>query len=295
MNTVKRTIVIYGGGIIFRTILPAVKEKYPNDKIIVVDGNTQLWGTEINGIEVFNPETIRNLQSYIIVISTIQGYISVKTKLINIFEVKEAFIDDSFVKKLYEETFVVRSTFLNFLAKIINEEGIEGSCAEGGVFEGDFAKEINELFPNKKLYLFDTFDGFDERDMSNEEGYIAGRRGEFKISGVSPNSVMNKMANPENVIIKSGFFPDTTKGINDKFVFVNLDFDLYAPTLAGLNYFWPRLVKGGVILVHDYFSTLLFNKYAFSKVKDAVKEFSIKNKINYLPIGDKLSVAFIKN
>jgi hypothetical protein len=294
MDAIKKTIVIYGGGIIFRTILPAVKEKYPNDKIIVVDGNSQLWGTKVNGIEVFNPEIIINLQAYVVVIATVQGYISVKTKLINIFKVKEAFIDDNFVKKIYEETFVVRSTFLKFLATIINEKDIEGNCAEGGVFEGDFAKEINEVFPNKKLYLFDTFDGFDERDMSNEEGYIAGRKGEFKISGVSPNTVMNKMTSPKNVIIKSGFFPDTTKGIDDKFVFVNLDFDLYAPTLAGLNYFWPRLVKGGVILVHDYFSTLLFDKFAFSKVKDAVKEFSDKNNLNYLPIGDKLSVAFIK-
>ncbi len=42
MDAIKKTIVIYGGGIIFRTILPAVKEKYPNDKIIVVDGNSQL-------------------------------------------------------------------------------------------------------------------------------------------------------------------------------------------------------------------------------------------------------------
>ena len=237
MDTVNQTIIIYGGGIIFRTILPSVKEKYPNSKIIVVDGNAQLWGTEISGISVFNPEIITNLKSYIVVIATIQGYISVKTKLINFFKVKEESIDDSFVKKLYDETFVVRSTFLKYLATIINEEGLDGSCAEGGVFEGDFAKEINELFPNRKLYLFDTFDGFDERDISNEEGYIAERKGEFKISGVSPNTVLKKMSNPGNIIIKAGFFPETTKGINDKFVFVNLDFDLYAPTLAGLNYF----------------------------------------------------------
>jgi hypothetical protein len=38
------------------------------------------------------------------------------------------------------------------------------------------------------------------------------------------------------------------------FCFVNLDFDLYQPTFTELEYFVPRMVSGGVILIHDYFS-----------------------------------------
>ena len=53
--------------------------------------------------------------------------------------------------------------------------------------------------------------------------------------------------------------------------------------------------KGGVILVHDYFSTLLFDKYAFSKVKQAVDEFAQAENCTFIPVGDKLSVAFVKN
>ena len=34
--------------------------------------------------------------------------------------------------------------------------------------------------------------------------------------------------------------------------FVHLDVDLYAPTLASLEYFVPRLVDGGVIICDDY-------------------------------------------
>ena len=31
-----------------------------------------------------------------------------------------------------------------------------------------------------------------------------------------------------------------------------MDADLYNPTKAGLEFFYPRLVPGGVIIVHDY-------------------------------------------
>jgi len=33
---------------------------------------------------------------------------------------------------------------------------------------------------------------------------------------------------------------------------VNIDADLYVPTKAGLEFFYPRLNKGGAIFIHDY-------------------------------------------
>lgn len=290
----EHVVAIYGGGIIFRKLLPEIKEKYKESRIIVIDGNPQLQNTKIDGITVFGPEIIYKLKKYTIIIATIQGYLSVREKLLKQFDVSENDIDDAFCRTKYSEIFDVRKTFLRFFANIIYERDIEGACAEGGVFEGDFAKEINECFPDKTLYLFDTFEGFDERDTMKEDGYASKRKGEFKICGVSPQTVMGKMHYPEKVKIKKGFFPETAKNIEDQFCFVNLDFDLYAPTLEGLKYFWPRMTRGGVILVHDYFSTLLFDEYAFSKVKQAVIEFSEGCGVPYLPIGDQLSVAFIK-
>jgi O-methyltransferase len=49
---------------------------------------------------------------------------------------------------------------------------------------------------------------------------------------------------------------------------VSLDVDLYKPTLAGLNYFYPRLVKGGCIFIHDY------NNRRYKGVRSAVEEFT---------------------
>ena len=81
------------------------------------------------------------------------------------------------------------------------------------------------------------------------------------------------------------FCCETTEGLDEKFCFVNLDFDLHMPTLAGLEYFSTRMVKGSVILIHDYFAA------GFKGIKAAVADFSVKSGTQYLPIGDGLSVA----
>ncbi|MDR3334041.1 MAG: TylF/MycF family methyltransferase [Treponema sp.] len=57
----------------------------------------------------------------------------------------------------------VRHSSLRLITEEIRERNIEGAVAELGVFKGDFAKRLNIAFPDRKLYLFDTFDGFDEQ------------------------------------------------------------------------------------------------------------------------------------
>jgi O-methyltransferase len=51
-------------------------------------------------------------------------------------------------------------------------------------------------------------------------------------------------------------FPQSAPDIDGvRFNLVDLDGDLYAGTLAGLEFFYPRMVPGGIIIAHDY-STL---------------------------------------
>ncbi len=63
-----------------------------------------------------------------------------------------------------------------------------------------------------------------------------------------------------------------------RFSFVHLDVDLYESTLAGLEYFYPRLIPGGVILSHDY--------SILAGVKKAFEDFCMTNRnapCNFLP------------
>jgi O-methyltransferase len=179
---------------------------------------------------------------------------------------------------------------LRNIRNIIDEEEISGQCAEVGVYQGDFAKEINRIFNDRKLYLFDTFEGFADCDCKSEmfRGFAdSNKKGYF--SNTTENMVLEKMKYKENVKICRGYFPDSAVGINEDWCFVNLDADLYEPTLAGLHYFYPRMQPGGIILIHDYFSK------AFYGVREAVKYYCRKNKISYIPIGDTLSVAIRKS
>ena len=64
--------------------------------------------------------------------------------------------------------------------------------------------------------------------------------------------VLKKMDNKDDVIIKQGLFPASLCGLEEKFCFVSIDVDFEESIYAGLKYFYPRLVSGGYIFVHDY-------------------------------------------
>ncbi len=181
-----------------------------------------------------------------------------------------------------------RRDCLEKLAEIFKEKELPGAVAELGVYRGDFAKVINAVFPDRKLYLFDTFEGFPEEDMDYEvqNGLLRNEVG--KLANTSVEAVLKKMPYRENCVIRKGYFPDTAAGLEEQYAFVNIDVDLYKPILAGLEYFWPRMVENGCLFVHDYFSL------SYAGARKAVEEFSKKKHVGFMPIGDTLSVAFVK-
>jgi O-methyltransferase len=180
----------------------------------------------------------------------------------------------------------IRLSTLELCSHEIYEKGVQGNVAELGVYKGDFAKEINAAFHDRKLYLFDTFEGFDKRDVATEvgKGFSSGTQ---DFSDTSVETVLSKMYHKENCIVCKGFFPNSAKGIEDRYCFVSIDADLYEPILAGLEYFYPRLEAGGYIFVHD------FNNEEYKGARKAVIEFCNKNKVAYLPVGDIGGTAII--
>ncbi|WP_211147053.1 TylF/MycF/NovP-related O-methyltransferase [Paenibacillus dokdonensis] len=180
----------------------------------------------------------------------------------------------------------VRLSSLELIAEEIHAKNITGNVAELGVYKGGFAKHINKVFNNRKLYLFDTFEGFDERDISYDiEENFSVKTTQFIDTSI--DLVLSKMEYPENVIVKKGYFPQTSEELEDQFAFVSIDTDLYKPIYDGLNYFYPRLAVGGYIFVHDY------NNSIFKGAKEAVREFCSENSIPYVPISDNLGTVII--
>jgi O-methyltransferase len=181
-----------------------------------------------------------------------------------------------------------RYSSLELVAQELNECGVIGSVAELGVYRGDYAQYINYCFPNKKLYLFDTFEGFDKRDFDKEDKSSCI---DANFSNTSVRHVLKKMKYPENCIVRKGFFPETALGLeNEEFIFASIDTDLYEPIYEGLRFFYPRLKKGGYIFVHDY-----NNFTAYCGAKKAVRQFSKENNIAFFPMSDPMgSAVFVK-
>jgi O-methyltransferase len=57
----------------------------------------------------------------------------------------------------------IRLSQLELAIHEIKEHDVKGDIAEVGVYKGTFASVMNGAFPNKRLYLFDTFEGFRTR------------------------------------------------------------------------------------------------------------------------------------
>ena len=190
-------------------------------------------------------------------------------------------------KKFVFEYDYIRASSLELIANEIYDKNIAGNVAELGVYRGDFAKIINKAFPDRKLYLFDTFEGFDQRDkkIEMENNYSNGKQ---DFSDTSIELVLKKMENKSNCVIKKGFFPETAIDVNDTFAFVSIDADLYEPVYNGLHFFYEKLNNGGYILLHDY------NNNCYKGVKAALRKFSEEKKAAYFPICDVFGSAVIK-
>lgn len=180
----------------------------------------------------------------------------------------------------------VRYSSLDLIAQEIKEKNLIWSIAEVGVFQWDFSAKINELFPDSMLYLFDTFEWFSDKDtiLEKQQNYSTG---EQDFSNTSVEKVLSKMKYPDTCIVKKWYFPDTAKDVDDQFVFVSLDPDLYKPIYDGLCFFYPRLVSWGYIFIHDY------NNSQYKWAKDAVRIFCKEHNISYFPLSDNRGTAVI--
>jgi len=123
---------------------------------------------------------------------------------------------------------------------------LPGCLAEVGVYRGGASYLMASISPQKEIHLFDTFSGLPEADMDRLP------KGAFHNTSVK--QVRDLLSPFEQVFIYEGFFPDTAEGFppDKKFCLVHLDGDLYPTTKDGLEFFYPRLVPGGVIVLDDY-------------------------------------------
>lgn len=190
-----------------------------------------------------------------------------------------------------ERNFRDKVRFYNFWFQVkrLKQNKIKGAFAELGVYQGKTAKAIHYMDQDREFYLFDTFEGFPKKNLKEETQKDARFSSEM-FADTHVDQVRMFINGNSKLLFKSGFFPDSAKGLEEEtFAFVNIDADLYAPTIAALRFFYPRLSPGGVIIVHDY-------NHTWEGIPKAVEEFSPTITESFVEIPDwQGSVMIIKN
>tara|TARA_B100000029_G_scaffold499944_1_gene570989 strand:- start:2132 stop:2836 length:705 start_codon:yes stop_codon:yes gene_type:complete len=178
------------------------------------------------------------------------------------------------IKKEVDFAFYPYEAFMIY-SIVRSQLDVEGDLAEVGVYQGGSAKLICEIKGNKNLYLFDTFTGLPRvSDVDTHFGEKHWYENEF--SNTSVESIKKLLGKYENVHIIKGIFPESGKSVTEKkFCFVHLDVDLYKSTIDSLRFFFPKMVKGGIILIHDFHS---------DGIQKAFNEFKNENEIKLIEL-----------
>lgn len=134
-------------------------------------------------------------------------------------------------------------------------KNINGDFVECGVNKGGLSRGIIEYIEfqdlNKTFYLLDTFQGYDENFLSNEEKNI-GLRDQYSMYVDCYDEVVNTFKD-FNVRIIKGSVPDTLIQCDAESIsYLSIDMNCVLPEIEAIKYFWNKITIGGVIVLDDY-------------------------------------------
>lgn len=183
-------------------------------------------------------------------------------------------LENDIIQKVSPYTMTSPERIVNLVRAVefIHQAKIEGDFVECGVWRGGSsmasALTLNHLKDqHRHLYLYDTYDGMSEpteEDISRD-----GEKAESQLKNSSKNDarsvwcysaleeVRSNMASTgyplENIHFVEGKVEDTIpQTIPEKIAILRLDTDWYESTRHELEHLFPRLEKGGIIIIDDY-------------------------------------------
>jgi len=144
-------------------------------------------------------------------------------------------------------------------------QSMEGSIAECGTFKGlgsfmfcHTLREVDSRYDGRGFHIFDSFEGLSEPTAQDHiQDPRAGAEGAAYMGAGSFQAgldhVRKALSEFPAIEFHKGWIPECFKGVPERtYRFVHIDVDLYEPTRDSLEYFYPRLCEGGVIVCDDY-------------------------------------------
>lgn len=130
---------------------------------------------------------------------------------------------------------------------------LEGDFVETGVNKAAFSSSLIEYINFKEMkdrnfYLFDTYEGL-VKSLIRENEQAA-----FKHDyGNTYDFVVNTFKEYSNVIVVKGVVPDSLSTVKiEKVAYLSVDMNCAQPERDTLEFFWTKLVPGGIIVLDDY-------------------------------------------
>ena len=182
---------------------------------------------------------------------------------------------------------------------------------------------ISHLKLDKTLHTFDTFSGFpsyheNDQQLKFDELFKTGQISQdqfnqicklrkirqslthqeittnnISTSGNFSNSSLDEVISKidllglENIIVHEGTFKETMSSFsleNEKYCLAFIDCDLYDGYIQSLNHVWPRMQRGGIVFLDEYYS--LKFPGAFIATNEYLKNWTDYEKINVASKGD---------
>ncbi len=168
-----------------------------------------------------------------------------------------------------------------------NVKNLEGDFVECGVNTGAYARALIEYIDfnktGKKFYLMDTFEGLDHKYVTEEEKKLGILRYKYR----DTFEEVKQTFSPFNTKIIKGSIPETLSQCDvQKICFLSIDMNNVIPEIAAMEYFWPKVVTNGMIILDDYgFPMHINQKIAFDKFAK-----SVGHEILALPTGQGLII-----
>lgn len=176
----------------------------------------------------------------------------------------------------------------NIISKNEYENFVECGCWKGHSSYG-ISTILKKNNFKKKFYIIDSFEGglskkiksdINTRRYIQNKNEITNQKNHFYSKF---EDVKNLLSDFKFIEIYKGWIPEVFNKIkSEKFSFIHIDLDLYNPTFETINFFYDKLIEGGIIVCDDY------NCSDFPGAKLAIDKFIINKKVSLfyeVPLG----------
>lgn len=180
------------------------------------------------------------------------------------------FLTDQYFSQAYSRGLQATNSDFNIRYRVYvllwaarNAATLKGDFVECGVARGMVSSAIMNCLDwnqqQRKYFLLDTFTGLDEKELTAQEKKNLGDVSAYnalsaeKVYADNFDDVVKNFSEWKNVEIVKGTIPATLEQVtSEEIAFLHIDLNCVTPEIAALDFFWPKMSRGGMVVLDDY-------------------------------------------